>query len=79
MEYLEKEDLHEIFIEQDGHKRCTGCGEIVFNMTDDHIMVCPDSYLENFSMDVLPKDFNPDALPDGMCPDCKVFSETEDP
>ena len=52
-------ELHEIFIQPDGHKRCTGCGEIIFNMTDDHLLICPDSFLDDISDDILPKDFNP--------------------
>ena len=42
-------ELHEIFIQPDGHKRCTGCGEIIFNMTDDHLLICPDSFLDDIS------------------------------
>ena len=68
------EHLHEIFILPTGHKRCTGCGEIMLNMTDDHTLVCEDAFLDEISNDLLPKDFNPDALPDGTCPDCSRTS-----
>ena len=69
--------LHEIFILPTGHKRCTGCGDspLMLNMTDDPIVVCPDGFLENIDGKGLPEDFNPDTLPDGMCPDCEVLSD----
>ena len=68
------EQLHEIFILPTGHKRCTGCGEIMLNMTDDHTLVCPDGFLSEISSELLPKDFDPNTLPDGFCPDCEVIS-----
>lgn len=68
------EQLHEIFILPTGHKRCTGCHEVMLNMTDDHTLVCADEFLSEISNGLLPEDFNPDALPDGMCPDCEVLS-----
>ena len=40
---MEHRYLHEIFILPTGHKRCTGCGEIMLNMTDDHTLVCADA------------------------------------
>ena len=66
--------LHELFILPTGHKRCTGCSEIILNLTDDHILVCSDGFLDEIDDDRLPKDFNPDTLPDGMCPDCEELS-----
>ncbi|RKU26775.1 hypothetical protein C6499_12750 [Candidatus Poribacteria bacterium] len=69
--------LHEIFILPTGHKRCTGCSEIMLNMTDDHTLVCADEFLSEIDDDRLPKDFNPDALPDGLCPDCEVLSNAQ--
>jgi len=66
--------MHELFILPDGHKRCTGCGEIMLSLTDDHTLVFPDGFLEDIDDDRLPQDFDPDTLPDGMCPDCEVFS-----
>ena len=68
------EQLHEIFILPTGHKRCTGCGEIMLNMTDDHIFVCPDGFLSHISSEKLPKDFDPNNLPEGLCPDCEELS-----
>lgn len=68
------EQLHEIFILSTGHKRCTGCGEIMLNMTDDHTLVCPDGFLSEISSELLPKNFDPDTLPDGLCADCEVLS-----
>ena len=69
------EQLHEIFILPTGHKRCAGCGEIILNMTDDHTLVCTDAFLSEIDDDRLPKDFNPDTLPVGLCPDCEVLSD----
>ena len=69
------EQLREIFILPTGHKRCTGCGEIMLNMTDDHTLVCPDGFLEDIDSKLLPEDFNPDTLPDGICPDCDALSK----
>ena len=69
------QQLHEIFILPTGHKRCTGCGEVMLNMTDDHTVVCPDGFLSEIDRQKLPKDFNPDALPDGICPDCEELSQ----
>ena len=69
------EQLHELFILPTGHKRCTGCGEIILNMTDDHTLVFPDRYLAEIDSDRLPADFDPNALPDGICPDCEVLSK----
>ncbi|MDE0013909.1 MAG: hypothetical protein OXU36_22400 [Candidatus Poribacteria bacterium] len=66
--------MHEIFILPTGHKRCTGCGEIMLNMTDDHILVCADGFLSEIDSDRLPADFNPDTLPNDICPDCEVLS-----
>lgn len=66
--------LHEIFIQPTGHKRCTGCGEIILNMTDDHILICPDGLLSWIRRGELPKDFDPNNLPDGLCPDCEELS-----
>ena len=66
--------LHEIFILPTGHKRCTGCSEIILSLTDDHILVCSDGFLDDIDEERLPKDFNPDVLPDGMCPDCEDLS-----
>ena len=68
------EQLHEIFILPTGHKRCSGCGEIMLNMTEDHTLVCPDGFLSEVSSELLPKDFDPDTLPDGLCPDCEGLS-----
>ena len=68
------EQLHEIFILPTGHKRCTGCNEIMFNMTDDHTLVCADEFLSEISNELLPKDFDPNTLPDGLCPDCERLS-----
>ena len=69
------EQLHEIFILPTGHKRCTGCGEIILNMTNDHTLVCADGFLSEIDDNRLPKDFNPDTLPNGLCPDCEVLSD----
>ena len=69
------EQLHEIFILPTGHKRCTGCGEIILNMTDDHILVCPDGFLSEINRALLPDGFAPNHLPDGLCPDCEVLSK----
>ena len=65
------EQLQELFILPNGHKRCTGCGEIILSLTDDHLLVCTDEWVSEIEEKRLPKDFNPDALPDGMCPDCE--------
>lgn len=67
------EQLHEIFILPTGHKRCTGCGEIILNMTDDHILVFADAFLSEISSEKLPEDFDPKNLPVGLCPDCEDF------
>ncbi|MCY4553614.1 MAG: hypothetical protein OXC79_08065 [Candidatus Poribacteria bacterium] len=69
------EQLHEIFILPTGHKRCTGCGEVILNMTDDHTLVCADGFLSEIDSDRLPADFNPTTLPNGICPDCEVLSK----
>lgn len=68
------QQLHELFIEPTGHKRCTGCGEIMLSLTDDHTLVCADGFLDEINDNLLPKDFDPDALPDGLCRDCEVLS-----
>ena len=68
------EQLHEIFILPTGHKRCTGCNEIMLNMTDDHTLVCADEFLSEISSEKLPEDFDPNTLPDGICPDCERLS-----
>ena len=68
------EQLHELFILPTGHKRCTGCSEIMLSLTDDHTLLCSDGFLSEISSELLPKDFDPDTLPDGLCPDCEAFS-----
>ena len=65
------EQLQALFILPHGHTRCTGCSEILLNVTDDHILVCPDVFVSEIAEKRLPKDFNLDALPDGICPDCE--------
>ena len=70
--------LHELFILPTGHKRCTGCSEIMLSLMDDHTLVCPDGFLSEIDDDRLPRDFNPDTLPDGLCPDCEAFSNETD-
>ena len=69
------EQLHEIFILPTGHQRCRGCNEIMLSLTDDHTLVFPDGYLAEIDSDRLPADFDPNALPDGICPDCEVLSK----
>ena len=66
--------MPEIFILPTGHKRCTGCGEIMLRMTDDHTVVCSDGFLDDIDSEKLPENFDPDTLPDGLCPDCEAFS-----
>ena len=66
--------MQQLFIEPTEHKHCTGCGEIMLSLTDDHTLVCADGFLDEINDNLLPKDFNPDALPDGLCPDCEVLS-----
>ena len=65
------EQLREIFIRSTGHKRCRGCDEIILNMTDDHILVCPDEFLSEIDSDRLPENFDPHTLPEDVCPDCE--------
>ena len=65
------EQLREIFIRSTGHKRCRGCDEIILNMTDDHILVCPDEFLSKIDSDRLPENFDPHTLPEDVCPDCE--------
>lgn len=65
------EQLHEFFIEPTGHKRCTGCSEIIFNLADDHILVCPDGFLSEIENERLPENFDPNHLPKGLCSDCE--------
>lgn len=67
-------ELHEIFILSTGHTRCTGYSEIILNMTDDHILVCPDGFLSEIDGALLPDGFAPNHLPDGICPDCEELS-----
>lgn len=67
------EQLHELFILPTGHKRCRRCDEIMLSLTDDHTLVCDDAFLSGISSEKLPEDFNPDALPNGICPDCEVL------
>lgn len=62
--------LNEIFIAPQGHTRCSGCGEIVFQMTDGFIMICPENFLAKLERKRLPKNFNPSELPAGTCPEC---------
>ena len=68
------ENLHEIFILPTGHKRCGGCGDIILNLTDDHILVCPDGFLSEIESERLPENFEPNNLPEGLCPDCEELS-----
>ena len=69
------EQLHEIFILPTGHKRCGGCSEIILNMTDDHIFVCHDGFLSEIDSKLLPENFEPNTLPEGLCPDCEELSK----
>ena len=71
---MHTEQLHEIFILPTGHKRCTGCGEIILNMADDPILVCSDGFLSEIDGALLPDDFAPHTLPDSLCPDCEELS-----
>jgi len=43
----------------------------MLNLTDDHTLVCADEFLSEISNELLPKNFNPDTLPNGICPDCE--------
>lgn len=71
------EQFHELFIQPTGHKRCTGCGEIIFNLTDDHILVCSDGFLSDIENERLPENFDPNHLPEGLCPDCEELSNAQ--
>lgn len=63
--------IQEIFIDWTAeHQRCTGCGDIIFYMTRDFIMVMSDAHLAEMNADKLPPDFDPDALPASECPEC---------
>lgn len=68
-DYSLLENLEEIFIGQEGHYRCTGCKELGFLMTDGSTMVTPERYLSQIEYD-LPEGFDPQQLPDGVCPKC---------
>lgn len=65
------EQLQERLILPNGHARCTGCSAILLNLTDAPILVGTDACVSGIAAKRLPKDFNPDALPDGICPDCE--------
>ena len=72
---MHSEQLHELFILPTRHKRCTGCGEIILKLTGDHLLVCPDGFLSEIDSDRLPKNFAPNTLPAGLCPDCEELSD----
>ena len=73
--------LNFIKIRKDGeHRRCTECQEIVFDCTNDHVLVVDLDFL-NEMKDNTDKDdpmypvyqgINPDALPPTVCPGCKL-------
>ena len=65
--------LREIFVLPTGHKRCTGCNDVLLNMTGNHILACSDEALSDIDRNLLPIDFDLGTLPDSICPDCEVY------
>ena len=62
--------IDEIFVKPMGHTRCSGCDEIVLEMTDNSVMVCSDEFVSRIERKRLPVNFDPSTLPEGMCPEC---------
>lgn len=63
------ENLEEIFIGPEGHYRCSNCKALAFLMTDGSTMVTPERFLSQIEYD-LPEGFDPDQLPEDVCPAC---------
>lgn len=52
------------------HYRCPECKDVMFSMTDNHVLCCSVDLVSEIDVNKLPANFDPEALPLKYCPDC---------